>query len=130
MTNKRLAGAFAALLVLDLALGWFRSSSFLTSLVGVAMVVVGVVLSFRVVRHTIRQAIWRLRNRLIVAYVFIAFVPIVLILALAGVGTYIVAGQVAVYLVTSELQRRAASLESHARFLSRAKAPNRTNAAL
>ncbi len=42
-------------------------------------------------RHS--KLIWRLRNRLIVTYVFIGVVPIVLILVLAFFGTWIVAGQ-------------------------------------
>ena len=50
--------------------------------------------------------IWRLRNRLIVAYAFIAMVPIALILALVAVSTYGVTGQIALYLVNSELDRR------------------------
>ena len=45
-----------------------------------------------------------------VTYIFIAVVPIVLILLLFTIGTYIVTGQVAVYLVTSELARRSAGL--------------------
>lgn len=67
---------------------------------------------FRLIRYFVRRAIWRLRNRLIVAYSFIAVVPIVLIVALIGMLAYAVLGQVAVYLVTSELDRRAAVLAS------------------
>jgi sigma-B regulation protein RsbU (phosphoserine phosphatase) len=75
---------------------------------------------FAVARYLIRQSrvLWRVRNRLIVTYVFIAVVPILLILALVGVSVYIVAGQVASYLVTSEANRRAASLAGPARILS------------
>jgi hypothetical protein len=39
---------------------------------------------FRLARRGLRKAIWRLRNRLIAAYIFIAVVPVVLILLLAG----------------------------------------------
>ena len=46
-----------------------------------------------------------------VTYVLIAVVPILLILTLAGLGGYMLAGQVAVYLVRSELDRRVASLQ-------------------
>jgi sigma-B regulation protein RsbU (phosphoserine phosphatase) len=52
------------------------------------------------------KLIWGLRNRLIVTYVFIGVVPIVLILVLAFFGTWIVVGQIATYLVSSELSRR------------------------
>jgi sigma-B regulation protein RsbU (phosphoserine phosphatase) len=74
-------------------------------------------------RHS--RLIWRLRNRLIVTYVFVGAVPIVLILALAVCGTWIVVGQIATYLVSSELTRRASALENPARFLSEAPAAER-----
>jgi sigma-B regulation protein RsbU (phosphoserine phosphatase) len=62
----------------------------------------------------LRKAVWRLRNRLIVTYVFIAVVPIVLIAALAWMGGYLLINQLAVYLVTSELDRRIDSLDTAA----------------
>ena len=68
---------------------------------------------FRLIRYAVRKAIWRLRNRLFVAYSFIAVVPIVLMVALAGMLAYAVLGQLAVYIVTSELDRRAAALASN-----------------
>ena len=70
----------------------------------------GVVVSFRLARRGLRKAIWRLRNRLIAAYIFIAVVPVVLILLLAGIATYVVIGQMAVYLVDTELRHRQISL--------------------
>ena len=70
----------------------------------------GVVVAFRLVRRGLRKAIWRLRNRLIAAYIFIAVVPVVLILLLAGIATYVVIGQMAVYLVNTELRHRQAAL--------------------
>jgi len=48
----------------------------------------------------------------LVTYVLIAVVPILLILTLAGLGTYMLAGQVAVYLARSELDRRVASMQA------------------
>src|SRR6185503_2191102 len=53
-----------------------------------------------------RRTVWRLRNRLILAYVFIGVVPITLILVMVGLGMYILMGQVATYLMTAELNRR------------------------
>jgi len=53
-----------------------------------------------------RKAIWRLRNRLIAAYVFIAVVPIILILTLAGLAGYTLIGQVAAYFVRTDLANR------------------------
>jgi sigma-B regulation protein RsbU (phosphoserine phosphatase) len=65
-------------------------------------------------RLIMRSLIWRLRNRLIVAYVFIALVPIVLLATLAAVTTYFVTGQMAIYLVNSELERQVGTLRGAA----------------
>ena len=57
-----------------------------------------------------------------VAYLFIAVLPILLVLTLVGLGVYMLAGQVAVYLVRSELDRRHDVLRSVAADLSAAPA--------
>jgi len=54
---------------------------------------------------------WRLRRRLIVAYVFIAIVPILLIVLLVGLGIFIVGGQFAALLVTSDMRGRLSVLQ-------------------
>jgi sigma-B regulation protein RsbU (phosphoserine phosphatase) len=75
----------------------------LLNLVFVALAfLIAIKYSFRLFRRTI----WRLRNRLILAYVFIGVVPIALILVMLGVGMYILMGQVATYLMTAEMNRR------------------------
>ena len=79
-------------------------------LVLVAAFVSGVIALIRLARRAMRVAIWRLRNRLIVAYLFIAVVPVVLILLLMGVTFHAVIGQMAVYLVNTELNNRMRSL--------------------
>lgn len=76
----------------------------------------GAWVALRGLRRLIRAVIWRLRNRLIVAYLFIAVTPVVLILVLAGLGAWMATTQVAVYLVTSELERRSAFLKSTAQW--------------
>jgi hypothetical protein len=53
----------------------------------------------------LRNLIWRLRNRLIVAYLFIAVVPSLLILVLMLV-VYALVGQIAVYMVQKDLDSR------------------------
>lgn len=67
----------------------------------------------------LKKAIWRLRNRLYVTYVFIAAVPIVLIAALAWISGYLLINQLAIYLVTSELDRRIESLDAAAASIAR-----------
>jgi sigma-B regulation protein RsbU (phosphoserine phosphatase) len=66
----------------------------------------GLVAFFRLVRRVTRTVIWRLRNRLIVAYLFIAVVPVVLMIALMLGTSYAMIGQIAVYLVERELNNR------------------------
>jgi phosphoserine phosphatase RsbU/P len=70
----------------------------------------GLVSVFRVARRGMKEAIWRLRNRLIAAYLFIAVVPIVLILTLMGIACWMVIGQMAVYLVNTQLAHREMTL--------------------
>src|SRR5215471_21805093 len=66
----------------------------------------GLVAFFRLVRRVTRTMIWRLRNRLIVAYLFIAVVPVVLMLALLLGTSYAVVGQTAAYLAYTALNSR------------------------
>ena len=112
---------FAALLVLYALLQWGLKANGPALLVFLALSITGVMLAFRLMR----RSIWRLRNRLYVTWIFIGVVPIVLIFALAASGTWIVTGQIAVYLVSSELERRAASLAAPARVLSQTKPSER-----
>ncbi|HEX5413831.1 MAG TPA: PP2C family protein-serine/threonine phosphatase [Terriglobia bacterium] len=73
--------------------------------------------------------IWHLRRRLVVTYIFIAVVPVVLILVLAGVGAVIANGQFAAFLVTLNVNdhvERMAQLNrivAHQAYMSRAKTP-------
>jgi phosphoserine phosphatase RsbU/P len=67
------------------------------------------ILAFRWVK---RRILWRLRNRLIVTYVFIGVIPAVLLVSMAAVTLYGLAGQFAVFVVTSEIQSQLRSLEA------------------
>jgi len=88
--------------------------------IALAAFVLGLVAFFRVMRRFTRTMIWRLRNRLIVAYLFIAVVPVVLMLALLLGTSYAVVGQTAVYLVNTELKNRMRTLNIPAFAMSRA----------
>ncbi|MGA3016040.1 MAG: PP2C family protein-serine/threonine phosphatase [Bryobacteraceae bacterium] len=115
--------AFLVALAVWLALYFSGISSLAESLVGLTAFFLGMAALFRVGRRGMRKAIWRLRNRLIAAYLFIAVVPVVLILTLAGFAGFVVIGQMAVYLVNTELTHREQALlfqaEAQARFPSR-----------
>src|SRR5204862_6620660 len=74
--------------------------------VAVAGIFLGIATLVRLARSAMRNLIWRLRNRLIVAYLFIAVVPIVLILVLLAGTAYLVVGQIAGYLAYTDLMSR------------------------
>jgi sigma-B regulation protein RsbU (phosphoserine phosphatase) len=57
-----------------------------------------------------RKILWRLRNRLIVTYVFIGVIPAVLLVAMTFITLYGLAGQFAVFVVTSEINSQLRSL--------------------
>ena len=102
------------LFVLQQVGGWFKLS-FADSLGGwvsflsfVAILLL-LVLAFRWVKA---KMLWRLRNRLIVTYVFIGVIPVVLLVALAIGSFYLFAGQFATFIVTTGLDSELVSLES------------------
>ncbi|HEV2118055.1 MAG TPA: SpoIIE family protein phosphatase, partial [Terriglobales bacterium] len=64
------------------------------------------------VRWLRNDLMWRLRNRLIITYVFMAVVPVLLLLAMAGLAGYIFAGQFATFIVTSDIRSELKSLEA------------------
>lgn len=53
-----------------------------------------------------KSLLWSLRNRLIVAYVFIAVVPVALLLAMAGLSAYLLYWQLGSYVLYTEVQER------------------------
>ena len=82
--------------------GWVEFLGFLAA-------VLFCILAFRWLR---RRVLWRLRNRLIVTYVFIGVIPAVLLVAMALITLYGLAGQFAVFVVTSEINSQLRSLEA------------------
>jgi sigma-B regulation protein RsbU (phosphoserine phosphatase) len=65
------------------------------------------ILGFRWVK---RRILWRLRNRLIVTYMFIGVIPAVLLVAMGLITLYGLGGQFAVFVVTSETDAQLRSL--------------------
>jgi phosphoserine phosphatase RsbU/P len=82
--------------------GWVEYLAFLAALLFS-------ILAFRWLR---RRILWRLRNRLIVTYVFIGVIPAVLLITMAVITLYGLAGQFAVFVVTSEIHSQLRSLEA------------------
>ncbi len=120
--------AFLALLVVYAVLRFAAPNSGFTFLVAIAFYVTGMLFALQFARRNARRLTWRLRNRLIVAYLFIAFVPIALIAILAALAGWELVGGTAVYLVSSELDRRTNALDGVAHMLAEAPAEKRETA--
>jgi len=65
----------------------------------------------RVIAAFKHHVLWHLRRRLVVTYIFIAFVPVALILVLAGLGIVIANGQFAAFLVTLNVNNQVEKME-------------------
>lgn len=109
-----LAATAVALYGLERLLGLFAPSwgAHLGGWVGFLAVVAAIlffILAFRWVKSRI---LWRLRNRLIVTYVFIGVIPAVLLVAMGLITLYGLGGQFAVFLVSSETHSQLRSMAS------------------
>ena len=82
--------------------GWVSFLSFL-------VIVLFLILAIRWVKA---RALWRLRNRLIVTYVFIGVIPVVMLIVLALLSFYLFAGQFATFVVTTALDSELNSLDA------------------
>jgi phosphoserine phosphatase RsbU/P len=111
---------YVLLLFIAPGTGWLALAQFIA-------VFLALWISIRLLRYAARKAIWRLRNRLLVTYLFIGGVPILLIAALMGIGIWSLTSQVAVFLVSSELERRVDSLKLAAESIARTPAGNRAD---
>jgi sigma-B regulation protein RsbU (phosphoserine phosphatase) len=123
----RLGMAFLALLLAYAGLRLAAPNSGFTWLVAIAFYVTGTLFALQLARRNAKKVIWRLRNRLIVAYLFIAFVPIALIAILAALAGWELVGGTAVYLVSSELERRTNAMDGVAHLLAAAPSEKREN---
>jgi sigma-B regulation protein RsbU (phosphoserine phosphatase) len=115
--SGRLDKVFLVTLVVAVILNYAAPTGDLSVLLTFAACILGLACGFKWMVWLLRKVIWRLRYRLLVAYLFIAVVPILLILVLVWLGAYVLTGQVAAYLVTSELERQTAELLMPARGL-------------
>jgi len=89
--------------------GWVSFLSFLAA-------TLYTVVAFRWLRS---QLLWRLRNRLIVTYVFIGVIPVLLLVMISIITLYLLAGQFASFVVTSEITSRLRSMESSNRAIAK-----------
>ena len=98
--------AFLLLLAVYAASAWIAPHSGSSLVLEIASIVAGLWLAIRLLRLVARQAVWRLRHRLLITYLFIAGVPLLLIIGLAALAGYMLVYQLAAYLVTTELNHR------------------------
>jgi phosphoserine phosphatase RsbU/P len=115
----RIEKAFLILAVLYAVLYFSHLVGLPRTLAGLGMFLTGLAALFKLARRGMRNAIWRLRNRLIIAYLFIAVVPLVLLLTLVAAAGWAVIGTMAVYLVDTELGHRENQLLRQADLLAR-----------
>jgi sigma-B regulation protein RsbU (phosphoserine phosphatase) len=109
-----LAGMAAGLFALQKLLGLFAKTwgEHLGGWVGFLTFLAAVLFCILAFRWLKRRILWRLRNRLIVTYVFIGVIPVVLLVAMAGFSLFLFAGQFASYVVISELNSQLRSVEA------------------
>jgi len=85
---------------------------FLRAVFLLGSLVTGAWLLLRILRWVAEQAVWRLRHRLILTYLFISVAPIVLLASVGLVAGYSLLLQVAMSGVTRELEHHEAELYS------------------
>lgn len=84
----------------------FNGTSALAWFCAVVAIVTGLVVAAKGCVRAVRNSLWGLRNKLLVSYVFIAAVPMALLLLLGGLGAYILLGQMAIYAAFDKLKER------------------------
>ncbi|MGA9884472.1 MAG: SpoIIE family protein phosphatase [Candidatus Acidiferrales bacterium] len=76
------------------------------SFVGFVAFVAAVYLIVRLIPWIRNRLLWSLRNRLAVAYIFIAVIPILLLLAMVGAAAWLLELQIGAHLLHDDLQER------------------------
>lgn len=92
-----------------LKLSWGQSLGGWVGFLSFISILCFTILAFRWLKAKI---LWRLRNRLIVTYVFIGVVPTLLLIAMSFATLYLFAGQFANFIVTSEIHLQLHSVEA------------------
>lgn len=117
-TWRRLTGLDrAALAILLLYLlyqvaGWMKTALPGAQFVGFLFFVAAAYGVVRLLVWARGKLLWRLRNRLIVAYLFIAVVPVLLLLVMAALSTYILYWQLGAHVIYDDVQERLRRLEN------------------
>jgi phosphoserine phosphatase RsbU/P len=94
----------------------------ISSFVQYLAILSAIYLSFRLIGWWRSRLLWSLRNRLIVAYLFIAVVPILLLLSLAVRSAQILYSQLGAYLLLEDIHRRVGMMADIAEHIAAAQA--------
>jgi len=103
------------------AMARLSSVSILLELAALLLLIcLGTAVAAKLARLASRKLLWRLRNRMVVVYLISAVIPAILTAVTVGYGARYLAGQIAVYMVHSELERRLATMEEIAQAVAEA----------
>ncbi len=81
----------------------------------IAFSIIACLLLLRVAQYLTTETLWLLRNRLILAYVFMGVVPVVLIAGMLAIAAYMFYGQYAAFLLVSSLNERTRNVDAVSR---------------
>jgi sigma-B regulation protein RsbU (phosphoserine phosphatase) len=98
----------------------FRLKPPVAGLITLLFIVAAIYFFFRLLPFIRKRLLWRLRNRLIVAYLFIAVVPVVLLLTMAAITFYLLYAQLGAHLLHDALQERTKQIEAASRAITAA----------
>ncbi|HEV2221818.1 MAG TPA: PP2C family protein-serine/threonine phosphatase [Candidatus Acidoferrales bacterium] len=114
----------AAIAFIFFVLSWTsplgRYLSFLGAWRVILFVIAAGYLVVRLLRWARKRLLWGLRNRLIVAYIFIAVVPVVLLLAMVTLSAYLLYFQLGAHLLQDDLSERISEVSHIAETLNEA----------
>src|SRR5215472_9532081 len=97
-------GGLALVLQLSKWAAYAHSGTMLSVWTALVTYVFVLCLLLKGIRWLRQNLMWRLRNRLIVTYIFIGVIPIVLILSMVLLAAYLFAGQFATYVALDDLE--------------------------
>lgn len=106
------AGLWCVSEILALALPVDKGSGFFSGWAGFFEFIFFACAAWLFFRWVRKRLLWRLRNRLIVTYVFIGVIPVVLILTMFGIAGYLLGNQLTTMLVNKDLTAEVRELDT------------------
>jgi len=125
----RVGIVFLCALCLSLILTLTGANGFILTVDILVLIVTGTWLGVRALRYALRHSLWSLRNRLLVVYALMGILPIMLIVALVGLSGWALTTELAIYLATSELNRKLEAIHAAAESFDKVPVEDRSEAA-